>query len=269
MLAQSNYWKARVTNGNLEFRYSDGKGEVAAGELERIIADLAQAMPGYNPPQYFASQPGIFTNYAHLVIASECDSGRAVGLLGSRWFKGDDLTFLYLWTGMVAERAQKQELLQQMFFLLLDKALETNRFPPAIAAKTYSPLWYKVMQRLTAAFAGARLYPVLNGIGQEPDMVELARQVHRQLTPTLTMRTDVGVILGAQAVVGPDFFPPVQPRSGDRAIDGHFQTHVTREDQVLTIIDTSRTPREAVEAMLAQARKRYFGGIQAASVHGG
>src|SRR5262249_16478597 len=174
MSIQSTYWKARVTNGNFEFRYSDGKGHIAAGELERLIADLKEAMPGYNPPQYFASQPGIFRNYAHLVTVSERDSGRAVGLLGTRWFRDDDLTFLYLWTGMVAERTQKQQLLQRMFFFLLDKALENNRFPPAIAAKTYSPLWYKVMQRLTEAFAGARLYPVLNGTGQEPDMVELA-----------------------------------------------------------------------------------------------
>lgn len=263
MLAQSDYWKARLTNGNFEFRYSDGKGDIAAGELERLIADLEEAMPGYNPPQYFASQPGIFRNYAHLVTVSERDSGRAVGLLGTRWFKDDDLTFLYLWTGMVAERAQKQKLLQRMFFFLLDKALESNRFPRAIAAKTYSPLWYKVMQRLTEAFAGARLYPVLNGTGQDADMVELARQVHRQLTPTLTMRADLGVILGAQAVVGPDFFPPVQPRCGDRTIDSHFQAHVTREDQVLTVIDTSRTPREAVDAVLAQARQRYFGEVQA------
>src|SRR5262249_48955641 len=153
--------KAHFTSGNFKFQYSDGKGEITGRELERLIADLADGMPGYNPPQYFASQPNIFRNYAHLVIVNECDSGQTIGLLGSRWFRNEDLTFLYLWTGMVAERAQKHKLLQRMFFFLLEKALENNGFPPAIAAKTYSPLWYKVMQRLTAAFVDARLYPII------------------------------------------------------------------------------------------------------------
>jgi hypothetical protein len=234
--APLSYWSSSSVEADVTFLYSDGTGELQPGEIEGLIAQLAERLPGYDPAQYFASQPGIFTRYEHLVVAQGSDDGRAAGLLGARWFDDGDLRFLYLWTGIVAAEVQKRHLTQRMFRYLMRKVLEVRPRPEVIAAKTYSPLWYKVMSRLAGSIPGASLYPRL-GLPQDAALTALATRVHRQVAPTLEMLTGSGVILGAQAVVGPDFFPLARPLSGNPDLDRFFEENVSRDDQVLTIID--------------------------------
>lgn len=253
------YWKQELEINNLVFRYSDGAGNPRQGELERVVEDLAQGMPEYNPTQYFARQPNIFNNYAHVVTAVEQRSGKTIGLLGSKWFTSNDFSCLYLWTGMVADRAQKQNLTMMMFYLVLEKALSERALPPVIAAKTFSPIWYKVMKRITDFIPSAELYPRIGILPQRPKMVALARQTHHLLCPTLELKENVGVVLGGQSAVGPDFFPISRPCSGDAILDEYFAGNLTTDDQVLTVIDVSRASRQEVERVLLEARKVAFG----------
>jgi hypothetical protein len=250
--SEAPYWLLNEPQGSLNFLYSEGRGHLPAVELERLIRDLADGMPGYDPAQYFATQPGIFNKYQHLVVAKTRHDGRVKGLLGARWFENSDLRFLYLWTGMVTTDTPQCGLMTNMFGRLMSAILKQHSMPQAITAKTFSPLWYKVMSKITASIPGAALYPVI-GTEQPPDLVKIAAEVHRQVTPTLPMEFDVGVVRGAQAVVGPDFFPRERPLSGTAILDNFFASNLSRDDQVLTCIDLSsvatNTLADAIEVM--------------------
>jgi hypothetical protein len=70
------------------------------------------------------------------------------------------------------------------------------------------------------------------------------------------MEFDVGVVRGAQAVVGPDFFPRERPLSGMVALDKFFASNLSRDDQVLTCIDLSSVSTSTL-ASAAKAMKEY------------
>jgi hypothetical protein len=118
------------------------------------------------------------------------------------------------------------------------------------------------MKRIADFLPGSELYPLVGDEPQGPNMVALTRKTHQLLCPTLTLRESVGVILGGQAVVGPGFFPSARPCSGDNLLDGYFVRNVTRDDQVLTVIDVSRTSHGEVLEALSKARRAAFGEAQ-------
>jgi hypothetical protein len=252
----TSYWLSHEEQGDLDLFYSDGKGDLPAEESRRLIQDLVDGMPGYGPAQYFAAQPGIFNKYEHLLIAKTRHDGCLKGLLGARWFEDRDFRFLYLWTGFVTTNTQKRGLTTNLFGHLMSTILKQHPIPRVIAAKTFSPIWYKVMSKITASIPGAILYPAI-GAEQMPDMIEMAEKVHRQVTPTLAMEFDVGIIRGAQAAIGRDFFPIERPLSGTAELDNFFVSNVSRDDQVLTFIDLSSVDQQtivnAIDAMKAKS----------------
>jgi hypothetical protein len=250
--SNTSYWLTTLDLEDLCCFYSDGKGHLPAEEIDRLVQDLVDGMPGYNPIPYFSLHPGIFNKYEHVLIAKSKQDGRLKGLLGARWFDDDNFRFLYLWSGFVATNAQKRGLMTRMLGHLMTLILREHPMPPVIAAKTYTPIWYKVMSKITASIPGAVLYPSI-GTRQMPALIEMASRVHRQVTPTLPIELQIGVIRGAQAAIGRDFFPAERPTTGTAELDGFFLENVTRDDQVLTCIDLSSVDQatilRAIEAM--------------------
>ena len=248
----TSYWLTTLDLDDLCCLYSDGKGYLPADEVDRLVQDLVDGMPGYNPTEYFSIHPDIFNRYEHVLIAKSKQDGRMKGLLGARWFASHDFRFLYLWSGFVATSAQKRGLMTRMFGHLMTQILQQHPMPPVIAAKTYSPIWYKVMSKIAAAIPGAMLYPSIDK-AQQPAMVEIASRVHRLVTPALPMESRSGVIRGAQAAIGNGFFPAERPTTGTADLDRFFLKNVTRDDQVLTCIDVSTidqpTILRAIETM--------------------
>ena len=234
------YWKDRKEEADVALLYSDGQGLITEAETQEIITDIGQGLAQYDITGYFASQPGIFNRYEHAVIARDKQDSRTVGLLGTRWFRSDECAFLYLWTGMVAERTQRRKLTQRMFAWLWHKVLEVHEMPAAVVAKTYNPVWYLVMRRIAEALPGSRLYPEVGGKRQDDEMTSLVLKVHRLLAPTLELRIESGVLLEAQkAIGGSGFWPTPPPISGDEQVDRHFESHCSKEDQIIQVLATA------------------------------
>lgn len=251
------FWKDRLPIQDFTLLYSDCKETIDPDEARKIIADLDESMPGYDVKQYFGSQPNIFRDYDHLTIARDTKTHETVGLLGSKWFSSPDVTYLYLWTAMISERARKSNLLRSIFFWQLDKAVKEKMIPPMIVTKTYNPIVFKAMMTLPPMIPGARLYPALNEPHQDPEMVALAKKVVALLCPQLEVKYDEAVVVGGQAVLAPNFFPELPP-SGSPAIDAFFQKNLTRNDQILMIVEIPRACSEAVHSLLRQIGMMNF-----------
>lgn len=249
-----SFWKERVEIKDYALLYSDCKNAIDPKEAAKIIGDLDESMPGYDVKQYFGSQPNIFRDYHHLTIARETTTDATNGLLGSKWFHSPEITYLYLWTAMLAERARKTTLLRSIFFSQLYKAVKERSVPPMIVTKTYNPVVFEAMAMLASMIPGARFYPAIDQPQQDPEMVDIAKKVVALLCPKLEVKFDKAVVVGGQAVLAPNFFPDLPP-CGSPRVDDLFR-NLTRSDQILMIVDIPSSSGQALHALLQRhARK--------------
>ena len=260
----SGFWKDQLTVKDFTLLYSDCSSEIAPEEKSQIIADLDESLPGYDVQQYFGTQPNIFRDYDHCVIARD-STGNTVGLLGSKWFSSPELTYLYLWTAMIAESARKSGLLTSIFLWELSKVVQEKTIPPLIATKTYNPIVYKAMNALHHLIAGSRFYPAINGSSQDPELVARAKEVVALLCPKLEVKYDSAVVVGGQGVLAPNFFPEL-PSSRDPKVDSYFEANLTRNDQILMIVDIPPSSYQAVEVLLRNAAMTNFASLRSAAV---
>ncbi|QJE03671.1 hypothetical protein HH212_26585 (plasmid) [Massilia forsythiae] len=204
-----------------------------------VTADLAEVLPEFNVRQYFSTQPNIFVDYDHLVTAYDSGSGKAIGLLGARWLGSAECRFLYLWTAMIGDSHRNSMLFNRIVAYFFEKVAmhcADGALPELIVTKTYNPVVYSIFKSYALA-SGATIdvYPIVPAAAQDEEMVELAKRIATAISPKLVLQTETGVVPGGQAMVAPDFFPRME-ESKDADVNRHFQTHLTRSDQVLCIL---------------------------------
>ncbi len=187
--------------------YSSRERQFPEGFKRKIVADLQEGMPQFDVLQYFGNQPDIFETYDHLVLATDPEGERIIGILGAKDFVRGATRFLYLWTAMVVDRYHRTSLFKRINQFFLRQVSERNGgLPPLIVAKTYNPVVYNMFRALSARIPGATLYPDLEAPRQSPDMVDLARDVVGTLSANLRLDAETGLIPGGQRSVAPDFF---------------------------------------------------------------
>lgn len=252
-----NYWNDRIETGEYTLLYSDCREELSSDEAESIVNELHEGLPGNEVKQYFVNQPTIFRAYNHLTIARDPETQSAIGLLGSKWFTSPEVTFLYLWTAISVHRVRRKGLLNTMFLWQLEKAVAERGFPPIVATKTTNPIVFKAIRTFHSFVPGSRLYPNIDGSGQNPELVAQARRVVSLLCPTLEVDYNAGVVVKGMATLAANFFPEL-PTSGDPAIDEHFRKNLTTDDQVLMLVDIPPASHRAILALLDHARPTNY-----------
>ncbi|HBO9593786.1 TPA: hypothetical protein L5F78_005438 [Pseudomonas aeruginosa] len=216
--------------------YSSRERQFPEGFKRKIVADLQEGMPQFDVLQYFGNQPDIFETYDHLVLATDPEGERIIGILGAKDFVRGSTRFPYLWTAMVVDRYHRTSLFKRINQFFLRQVSERNGgLPPLIVAKTYNPVVYNMFRALSARIPGATLYPDLEAPRQSPDMVDLARDVVGTLSANLRLDAETGLIPGGQRSVAPDFFPRMAMSSHARTND-HFVAHVGSSDQILCMV---------------------------------
>ncbi len=216
--------------------YSSRERQFPEGFKRKIVADLQEGMQQFDVLQYFGNQPNIFETYDHLVLATDPEGERIIGILGAKDFVRGSTRFLYLWTAMVVDRYHRTSLFKRINQFFLRQVSERNGgLPPLIVAKTYNPVVYNMFRALSARIPGTTLYPDLEAPRQNPDMVDLALDVVGTLSANLRLDAETGLIPGGQRSVAPDFFPRMAMSSHARTND-HFVAHVGSSDQILCMV---------------------------------
>ncbi len=83
-------------------------------------------MPQFDVLQYFGNQPDIFETYDHLVLATDPEGERIIGILGAKDFVRGSTRFLYLWTAMVVDRYHRTSLFKRINQFFLRQVSERN-----------------------------------------------------------------------------------------------------------------------------------------------
>jgi hypothetical protein len=100
-------------------------------------------------------------------------------------------------------------------------------------------------------------YPRTDNGPQSPKLVERARELVTMLCPTLDVDFETSVVRGGQAVLAPEFFPNPMPLSGDANVDRFF-SRLTRDDQILVLVDVPTEAQAAFTRVLSVARQDGF-----------
>jgi hypothetical protein len=211
-------------------------------QSKAVVDDLAMGLPEFNVLQYFGSQPTIFNDYDHLVVAHAHQDERAIGLLGARWLGPEDEKFLYLWTAMLADDYRQTTLFHRMLQCFFEQVFQqAPGVPDLIVTKTYNPVVYSIFKSFSEQLHGLQIYPLIPADRQDAFMTDLAVRITHGISPRLSLERETAVIRGGQAMVAPDFFPRMD-LSRDAAVNGHFARHLSRADQILCVL---RIPQAA------------------------
>lgn len=252
-----DYWKDRIATDEYTLLYSDCEEDIPPDEAERIVNDFHEGMPDNNIREYFINQPTIFRDYNHLTIARDPETDSTIGLLGSKWFSSPDVTFLYLWTAISVHRVRRKGLLNTLFLWQLEKSIAEKGVPAVIVTKTTNPIVFKAIRSFHSFVPGSRLYPNIDGSGQDAELVTQAHNVVALLCPTLEVKYDTGMILKGMSTLAVNFYPEL-PTSGDPVIDEYFRKNLTPDDQVLMLVDIPPAVHRSIHALLAHARSSNY-----------
>lgn len=212
---------------------------------ERIIADLSPRMPDLDVLGYFRSQPTIFTDYDFLVLATESEMGAVIGLLGVRWMATPTRRFLYVWTVQISDTFRSSRLFARMQSLMISGVLANGGPPPELVVmKTHNPRAFFLVRRFFGATPGVSIYPRIPG-PQSSSLSEAAEDIAKSMWPASPFFAQSGVLRGVQAAISPNFFPPIKPCRDDD-INDHFKSNLTRDDQILCIVQLSAEARDAI-----------------------
>jgi len=232
---------------NFSHYYTDCHEPIVGEVKDWVLNDLAEALPDFNIDQYFSSQPTIFSDYDHLVLTIDDATGKIVGLIGSRWLRSEEVECLYIWTAVVGNDYRRTTCFPEMLRVHFNRVLnDETPFPAVVATKTYNPLVYRLLDIMFCKTPNVSMYPSLVGREISEKVKEDAGRVARLVAPKLDYCAESSTVYGGQAAVAPDFFPYMQKTSVE-AIWNHFTTHLSRDDQILCVIDIpSDTERDEV-----------------------
>jgi hypothetical protein len=204
-------------------------------EQEQLVSSLAAGMQGFGIRQYFAKQPLIFQQYDACVAAFENTTGRALGLLGGRWFDVQGRPYFYVWTAFVVDSHRGLGLFADMQFQLIQEISDAvGESAALVVLKTYSPAVYQSMSGI-AVVPGIKMYPKIPHGNQDSVMVDLASRFLKAAFPALTLEPDTGVVAGGQASVGIEVFPKM-PKCTTPEIQEYFESHLSPADQILCLV---------------------------------
>jgi len=226
------------------------------GQGRAVVDGLAISLPEFNVAQYFGSQPTIFKDYDHLVVARARAGGGAIGLLGARWLGGEAEKFLYLWTAMVADEYRQTLLFHRILQFFFETVFnQPAGVPELIVTKTYNPVVYALFKAFSKSLPGVEVYPVIPSERQDDAWCKRAIRITAGISAKLTLDVQSGLIAGGQAMVAPDFFPRMD-LSKDMAVNEHFARHLSRADQILCVLRIAPDAAAGARAWAATQRER-------------
>jgi hypothetical protein len=238
-----------LTEHGLRLTYLCDPATIDELDQDRILEDLAHAAPSDDPLPWITRSR--LSDYNHLVLATDRNTGRYLGLLGANDGATSREEFLLLETSFVAANARGQNLLRRMLALAILRIGGVTVAPSIIAACTRNPIFYHILQSTARRFTGAVFFPEPESVAISFQTATLAQRIAREICPNFRFLATTGTIRGGRPPSGPFYHRPL---SSDQRIENLFGQQMQPADQMLTMLDLRGTSEDAV---LDAARRTY------------
>ncbi len=237
-----------LTETGLRMTYLRDPASIEELDQDRILAELS-ASAGY--PGAILSRRR-FSDFDHLVVASDIDTGRVLGLLGARDGATPREDFILLETAYVTPAARGKMVMNRMIALSMLRIAGFGPAPRVLVAPTSSPVWYRSLCELSRRFSGV-FFPEPDSPAIRLDSAALAQRIAREIGPNLRFEAATGTLRGGLAAAA---LARVRPASSDPRIDALFGQILQPADLMLTVLDfRARSETE----ILDDARRVYRG----------
>ncbi len=230
-------------------RYVRDPREIEKIDFDRVIEDLCAAGPDSDPAAELVGAH--LSDYDHVVLATDQQTGRCVGLLGMV----DRITdqgenFLLLQMGYVAAVARRRGLMRRMLAFALLRVAGEDTLPAILVTRTSSPLFYQVLHGFARRTPGAAIHPDPTGNVTTLATAALCRRVARNVAARVRFDVGSGALRGGLVEAGG--LPVLPTSSPDPLIEALFCRTLGPTDQVLALLDL----RASTEADVVELARR-------------
>ncbi len=240
----------------LRLTYLRDSRTIDALDHELILEDLVEGTPSGEQPA--CGVRSVLSDYDHLVLASDVETGQVLGLLGGRDGDCATGTFLLLETGFVVASARGTNLLRRMTALALLRIAGLGALPGSVVALTRNPAGYHVLRTMSQALSGTKFAPAPDeGVVSIADALLI-----RDIAVALGHPLHYGAMLAALRAVPPAAVRLQQP-SGVTHTASIFASRLT-EEPILAALDLRGAPEAR---LLADVRRLYRTKARRPTVH--
>jgi hypothetical protein len=163
----------------LRLVYLRGRSAIDALDQERVLDELLDGTPITEEPVWAGRR--FLSDYDHLLLAYNLTTGATLGIAGAHDRRADDVSFLWLETGFVAENARGRNLMRRMIALLLLRVASFGTVPDCLATVTRNPVAIHVLRDMVRRLVGVGFAPVSEGPVVDLGRFRLVRAVGRGL----------------------------------------------------------------------------------------
>ena len=242
-----------LTDAGLRMTYLRHPYQLDEPNQDAILQDLSEGWIENLTSAYLTHIN--FSDYDHLILATDCRTDRTVGMLGMHEGHTGQEDFLKLQTAFVAPAARGRGIMDRMAAHGLLRVASFAPVPQVIVARTSNPTWYRSLRQLARRFTGAVFFPDHHHPAIRLDSVRLAQRLARQLAPSLHFEIGTATLRGGRIDAGlPHDNPGVRAPCKDPRLEALFGQLLQPADQMLLAIDL-RSETEAT--ILEDARKVY------------
>ena len=205
--------------------------------IEEIVDGLIQGMPRHKVADYFRHKRSMFNTSDYVVTAYDFPRIPAA-ILMAKWYMTElRESFLNLETFLITERHHRTPLARKLLSELFGKIKQIDGvFPDLITMKTFTPRSYNIMNVFARAnIPGVRMYPRIDAVEQDQDLMRTATGIAHRLAPGLEFDAECGIIRGGAGMIADDFWPSF-PNTRIDAINDYFANNMTVQDRMLCIL---------------------------------
>lgn len=206
-------------------------------DIDHLVDELADG----TPPEFLTPERLCVQDL--VVVATEAQSGRYLGLLGARDEMANGHAYLRLDMACVAPVARGRRLMSR---LLARAAVERARPGIVLAARTGTPSWFHALRHFAAQVEGASFHPAPPGAVVTLRTAATARQIAGALCPEHRFDVASGVLHGRWVV-------PARPlqrhSSADAWCEAAREASPLLSERLLAVIDLRDVNKAALHAL--------------------
>ena len=249
-----------IASAGLRLRYLCAHTSIQNLDLPQIADDLAEPTTRHAMAWWFATAR--FTDFDHVVIATDCESNRCVAMLvGVDGATGNE-TFLDLQAGFVVSAMNGSMLLRRMLAYAISRISLFGTVPQIVAARTTSPACYRMLSLFADIVPGSSVFPQTDATVVDLRMAGLARRIARRLSPTSEYDAATGTIRTNPGTAKTCFARNAGIEASSHAM---FERNIGTGDQILVVLDMRQTNRDAITSHAERLVLKRWKGPTAAS----
>jgi hypothetical protein len=242
-----------IASAGLRLTYLRDPTSIAKLDAQKILDDLCEPETRYPLCAWFARVS--LVDFDHVVLATDCDTGRHVAMLAAN--DGDILSgpYLDLRAAFVVDAMRGTKLIHRLIAYTISRISCLGPMPRVIATQTSISACYSLLSLFAEMIPGASVFPEPEVAAIDLRRAGLARQIAKHAAPHLEYEAATGTIRGAR-LNNPTCF--ARTIGVEPSVHAMFDSNLGSGDQMMVVIDMRGCDEEAIDTEIrAMIRSRW------------